>query len=121
MSHLPQTDGILLGAALLAGLAGFWACCSLYSHTRRRGRRRCRPMALQCVYAWGAVFFAGATLLAVNQTMGPGGPVWFLSPGGVGGHGGPPFAAGFSAPVIAWTLLCLAGLAIQRAGRMWRA
>lgn len=110
---IEATDGLLLGASIVAGMVGFWACCSLFAHSRRRPGR---PMRYQCLYGWGAVFFAGATLLTINQFMGPTAPAWFILPTD---HSS--FAASFAAPITAWWILCSAGLAMQRAGRVWRA
>lgn len=97
---------VLFFAAIAASSVGFLSCAILFKYARGR------PAGMRCVYQWGLIFFAGASLLAVDWAMGACAPLPIrpahtdLQP------------LGMAPLMVVWMLVCVAGVALQRVLRV---
>jgi hypothetical protein len=87
----------VLALRIVSAVVGFLACAMLWSHSEKFGD----PRRLKIAYAWGTLFFAGYALL-LSQPL-------------AGTHAIVPLQALshiLVAPVQAWALACLSGVAV---------
>jgi hypothetical protein len=103
---------ILFGAMVVACVAGFLSCLTLFSYTKFR--KDGKPAVMRCLYQWGCIFFAGACVLCLNWMMADRAPVpmrRFVDDSD---------RIGFAAVMLVWWFSCLAFFLVHRAYRVVR-